>query len=69
MKYQVQSASANSTNRDDEELDSDIWETVASGETMGEVMEYLLRSANDEEFDTANSWLRLVTNETEVKTF
>jgi len=68
MKYRVEIASAVDASRHDARL-SDKWESVASGETLEEVMEYLLRNANSEEFDICNSWLRLVTDETVVTTY
>jgi hypothetical protein len=58
--YRVEIASASEVDRNDETYPSDNWESVASGNSYEEVLEYLLRNANSEEFDISNSWLRLV---------
>lgn len=69
MKYRVEIGSADDVQRDDEKLPSDKWESVASGETLEELVEFLLRAANDEELPLDNSWLRLVEDDTKVTTF
>lgn len=69
MPYKIQVASANNVYRHDNTLNSPNWETIAIGNTPRECLEVLLRSANDEEFDIANSWLRLVENDSKVVTF
>jgi hypothetical protein len=62
MKYHIQIASANDTDRYDDTYPSEHWESVASGDDYEEVLRFLLENANSEEFDISNSWLRLVDN-------
>ena len=69
MKYRVEIGNADDVERYDETLDSPHWESVASGETAEEALEFLLRNANSEEFEISNSWLRLVIDDKEVITY
>ena len=69
MEYRIEIASADNAERDDENLNSTRWESVASGRTLEELVNFLIRAANDEEFTIINSWLRLVKNDEEVTTY
>lgn len=60
MNYHIEIASANDEERDDQQFPSENWVSVASGRSYEEVLEYLLRAINDDDFSNDNSWLRLV---------
>jgi hypothetical protein len=64
MRYLIQNASANDTQRDDGKINSKDWETVASGQTLKEALEFFIRALNDEEVSIENGWIRLVDTET-----
>ena len=61
MEYEIQIASADNADRYDKRK-SKKWETVASGDTAEEALEYFIGAFNDEEVPDSNNWLRLVKN-------
>lgn len=58
--YRIQEGSTDDIERDDENLDSPGWRTVASGKTAEEALKNLILAMNEEEVYTDNNFYRLV---------
>jgi hypothetical protein len=62
MRYIIENASADDTDRYDDEYPSGNWECVASGNNLEELMHEFLRALNDECVSIENGWVRMVEN-------
>lgn len=58
--YRIQEGSADEIEKDDKNLDSPGWRTVASGDTAEEALKNLISAMNEEEVYTDNNFYRLV---------
>jgi len=67
MEYRIEIGCADTVGRHNKAL-SKNWESIATGETLEELIECLLEAANDEYFNISNSWLRFRKG-TKVTTF